>query len=273
MIITDYSFGANGSVLSTTATVFFAGTIGSRDVLFLTGDADQSHEVSLMLSGIGSRSDYSHVKYTTSHALRDATTITVRSGFKPELITLWDSDEQLVLFSDPVTAASFWSPAIREETENTIPGLETFWQFGTNTTVLVGGPYLVRNATINGSTLSLYGDLNATVPLTVIGSPSVTHVTWNGKAVSVKNEGRGVLTGKLTLSSKVKEVKVPTLTGWKFAESLPEIKAGFDDSAWIVADHTTTNITVQMAYGDGRVLYGMSGAIPLRLCGTLTGPT
>ncbi|TFK90371.1 glycoside hydrolase family 35 protein [Polyporus arcularius HHB13444] len=256
VIITDYSFGANGSVLSTTATVFFAGTIGSRDVLFLTGDADQSHEASLMLSGTGSRSDYSHVKYTTSHALRDATTITVRSGFKPELITLWDSDEQLVVFSDPVTAATFWSPAIREETEHTIPGLETFWQFGTNTTVLVGGPYLVRNVTINGSTLSLYGDLNATVPLTVIGLPSITHVTWNGQAVSVKNEGRGVLTGELTLSSKVREVKVPKLTVWKYAESLPEIQAGFNDSNWIVADHTTTNITVQMAYGDGRVLYG-----------------
>ncbi|KAI0694018.1 glycoside hydrolase superfamily [Cerioporus squamosus] len=225
VLITDYSFGTNGSVLYTTATLFFAGTIGSRDVLFLIGDAGQSHEASLILSGKGSRSNDSHVEYTASPTLRGATTVTVRSGFKPGLITLWDSDEQLVLFSDPVTAATFWSPAIPATTENTILGLENFW---------------------HGTTLSLYGDLNATVPLTVIGSPDIKKVTWNEKPVSVKNEGRGV-----------KEVRVPRLTGWKYAESLPEIKADFDDSDWTVADHTTTNITIPMAYGDGRVLYGI----------------
>ncbi|KAJ3010139.1 hypothetical protein NUW54_g2579 [Trametes sanguinea] len=35
VLVTDYSFGARGSVLYSTASVFFAGTIGSRDVLFL----------------------------------------------------------------------------------------------------------------------------------------------------------------------------------------------------------------------------------------------
>ena len=43
LVITDYSFGKNSSVLYTTASIFFAGTIGTRDVLFLYGDADQTH--------------------------------------------------------------------------------------------------------------------------------------------------------------------------------------------------------------------------------------
>ncbi|KAI1781617.1 hypothetical protein LXA43DRAFT_1105617 [Ganoderma leucocontextum] len=51
---------------------------------------------------------------------------------------------------------------------DTVPGFESFWQFGTNTTVLVGGRYLVRNATISGGTLALRGNLNASVPLTVV---------------------------------------------------------------------------------------------------------
>ena len=39
-------------------------------------------------------------------------------------------------------------------------------------------------------------------------------------------------------------------------DSLPETGADFDDSDWVVADHTSTNITQGMLFGDGRVLYG-----------------
>ncbi|KAI0747487.1 glycoside hydrolase superfamily [Fomes fomentarius] len=261
VLITDYSFGQRGAVLHTTASIFFAGTIGSRDVLFVSGDPDQSHEISLILSGRGGkRTTDAHVHFAPTQSLSSsvdgATTVTFRAGIARGLVTVWDSDEQLILFSDPVTAATFWSPPIRSQTANTIPGLETFWQFGTNTTVLVGGPYLVRNATLDRGTLALRGDLNASVPLTLIGPERVRSVTWNGKRVSVRDDGRGVLTGRLEQSPKVKEVKVPKLSGWKYANSLPEIMADFDDSDWVVADHTSTNITIGMAFGDGRVLYG-----------------
>ena len=50
-MITDYPFGAHSSALYTTASVFFAGTIGPRDILFVFGDADQSHELALKLTG------------------------------------------------------------------------------------------------------------------------------------------------------------------------------------------------------------------------------
>ncbi len=261
VLITDYSFGQRGTVLHTTASIFFAGTIGARDVLFISGDPDQSHEISLILSGRGGkRTKDAHVHFAPTQSLSSsvagATTVTFRAGITPGLVTVWDSDEQLILFSDPVTAVTFWSPPIRSQTSNTIPGLETFWQFGTNTTVLVGGPYLVRNATLDHGTLALRGDLNASVPLTIIGPERVSSVTWNGQRVSVRDDGRGVLTGRLAQSPKVKEVKVPKLSGWKYADSLPEIRADFDDSDWVVADHTSTNITIGMAFGDGRVLYG-----------------
>ncbi|KAM5536272.1 hypothetical protein V8D89_010049 [Ganoderma adspersum] len=270
VIITDYAFGRNGSVLHTTATVFFAGTIGARDVLFLTGDVGQSHEVALVLSGRGGRrASNAHVAYIDA---RGATTATVRAGFAKGFATVWDSDEQLVLFADPVTAATFWAPAIKWPTASTVPGLESFWQFGTNTTVLVGGPYLVRNATVSGSTLALRGDLNASVPLTVIGPTEIKGVTWNGERVGVENDGRGVLKGKLTLGEVVKTVQVPKLGEWRYADSLPEAKADFDDSDWIVADHTSTNITQGMLFGDGRVLYASMEAqacIPIFAIGTL----
>ena len=51
-------------------------------------------------------------------------------------------------------------------------------------------------------------------------------------------------------------VEVPELTGWRYADSLPEVGRGYDDGAWVVADRTSTNIPTKPAFGDGRVLYG-----------------
>ena len=259
LIITDYTFGAHGSVLYTTAAVFFAGTIGSRDVLFLHGFADQSHEFALKLSGSGKQLNSPRVVFDSS-ITPGFTTVAVQPG-DAGLLTLWDSDEQLVLFADPVTAATFWAPAIRSQTSQTIPGFETYWQFGTNKTALISGPYLVRNATIEAGTLALRGDLNASVPLTIIAPPEVERVTWNGERVAVQGHGRGVLTGRLQQKTGLGSVKVPELTGWKYADSLPEVQAGFDDSGWIVANKTSTNIFQKPVFGDGRVLYGGSLAL------------
>ncbi|TFK90360.1 glycoside hydrolase family 35 protein [Polyporus arcularius HHB13444] len=254
LVITDYSFGVHGSVLYTTAAILFAGTIGSRDVLFLHGFADQSHEFALKLSGSGERHNSTRVMFDSTTSPR-FTTIAIQPG-GAGLLTLWDSDEQLVLFADPVTAATFWAPAIHSETPETVPGFEHFWQFGTNTTALVSGPYLVRNATLNAGTLVLRGDLNASVPLTIVAPAEVKRVTWNGEHIAVKEHGRGLLTGQLKQKTGLGSVKVPELTGWKYADSLPEVQAGFDDSKWIIANKTRTNIFQKPLFGDGRVLYG-----------------
>ncbi|KAI0352573.1 hypothetical protein OH77DRAFT_1523159 [Trametes cingulata] len=262
LIVTDYTFGARSSALYSTAAVFFAGTIGTRDVLFLHGDADQSHEFALGLTGAGERVQSARVRFTASRGGSDITTVTVLPG-PAGLTTVWDSDTQLILFADPVTAASFWAPPIPSQTRATVRGLENFWQFGTNETMLVGGPYLVRNASLTdkGRTLELRGDLNASVPLTVVAPPSVTAVSWNGQHVgglrpTTDARGRGgFLTGTLTPRAAVQGVKVPALTGWMYADSLPEIREGFDDAGWVVADHTETGVPRKMEFGDGRVLY------------------
>lgn len=265
LIITDYTFGSYGALLYTTAAIYFAGRIGQRDILFLHGFADQSHEFALTLDGAGTRIKSSRVLFNST-LIQGSTTVTVLPG-SAGLLTIWDSPTQLILFSDPVTAATFWAPAIRDETPETIKGYETYWQFGTNTTALIGGPYLVRNATLEWGSrsrreLTLRGDLNASVPLTVIAPPEVSSITWNGERVRVQNHGRAVFTGELTMSTSVKEAKnkVPELKGWRFADSLPEVQPGFDDSEWVVANRTTTNAFVKPLFGDGRVLYGACSA-------------
>lgn len=186
------------------------------------------------------------------------TLVSILAGSKG-LVTVWESDSQLVLFSDPVTAGSFWAPAIPSE-QSSSP-LKNFWQFGTNTTALIGGPYLVRNATLSSSgELALRGDLNASTILTVIAAPEVKSVSWNGVDVPTDFAGNSnsnvIRTGQLSLSQEATGITVPELTNWKFADSLPEVQSGFSDEDWVVADHTTTNITTKPKFGDGRILYG-----------------
>ncbi|CAK5270671.1 unnamed protein product [Mycena citricolor] len=247
LVITDYAFGSS-FVDYTTAQIFYAGKIGSRDVLFLYGQPSESHEIRLKLSGTSSSSKSSLV--SQSGSVNGTTLIALHPGLTG-LTTLHESSSQLVLYADYATAATFWAPALSTSGE-----FGNFWAIGTNDTLLVGGPYLLRTATISGSTLALVGDLNATVPLTVFGPPGVKHVTWNGAAVHTTSASAGSLVGSLAPRSAATKIKIPKLAGWKYADSLPEIQSAFDDASWVEANHTTSNIPNPMNYGDGRILYG-----------------
>lgn len=254
IIVTDYSFGVSSKVLYSTAQVLFAGQIGGRDVLFLYGDPTSESEAALTLNGTP-RIQWAGVSSVSSNG---ATPVTFLPGIQG-LVTIWDSSEQLVLYSDADTAGTFWSPEIPA---NDSVEFANYWQFGTNSSILVGGPYLVRNATITGSTLAIRGDLKDSVQLTVIAPDHVKTVTWNGIPITddvaaVSNlTTQGGFVAQVKPSSTLLGFAPPALTNWRYADSLPEISSGFSDANWTIADHTTTNIPFKPYYGDGRVLYG-----------------
>ncbi|KAI0278189.1 glycoside hydrolase family 35 protein [Russula aff. rugulosa BPL654] len=238
VIVTDYHYGSSGFVLWSTAPIFFAGHIGTRDVLYVTADRGEPSELAL------SRSARVDLKFPEG---------VPREG----PLAVIDTETSLVLVSTTLAAGTFFAPVLSGACPHA-----NFWQIGTNSTVLVGGPQLVRNASIEADgTLALHGDLNASVTLQVIGPVHMTTVTWNGKPVTKNTTAThdlsrhpGTFVGHLPFSNT--NITVPTLTGWKFSDSLPEIKATFNDSNWVVANHTTTNIPFRPYYGDGRVLYG-----------------
>ncbi|KAI1781696.1 hypothetical protein LXA43DRAFT_1105493 [Ganoderma leucocontextum] len=150
------------SLLFTTASIFFAGTIGEHDVLFLFGDADQAHEFALTLTGAGTRSTSPRLQFTNSSAAGITT---------------------LVHFADPASAATFWAPAVKSATVDTVPRFESFWQFGTNTTVLVGGRYLNMEPKLGGVAhrgISVY--LTASVASSLVSSSSA--VLGKGSSLS-----------------------------------------------------------------------------------------
>ncbi|KAF8881918.1 glycoside hydrolase family 35 protein [Infundibulicybe gibba] len=242
VIVTNYAFGSSRLVIH--AQVFFAGTIDGRD-LPLTGTPNPLTHAQ------------SSVKFTAG--LTTGTTIVGFESGIEGLVTVWDSDKQLVLFADSVTAATFWSPVIAGKAADP---LKNFWGIGSNTSILVGGPYLVRAASISGSELALRGDLNTSARLTVIAPRSIRTITWNGDRVPSDVAASSGLThaggfvGTLNRAPTTQAITVPKLGGWKFKDSLPEVTSSFSDASWTVANHTTTNIPLKPYYGDGRILYG-----------------
>ena len=263
VVVTDYTFGSS-KLLYSTAQIFYASTIDKRDILFLHGDISQDHEATLVLTGTPNKvqnTQSSLIKFTTSNSsLASGNTIVSFLPGIEGLVTVWDSDRQLVLYADSVTAATFWSPVIAGPSNDP---LANYWGLGTNESILVGGPYLVRDAKLSGSTLALRGDLKTDVRLTLIAPRNVRYITWNDQPVfgdfsvasSLSSIGGfvGYLRRRHSLTSGI---KVPKLTGWKFRDSLPEIQESFNDDTWAVANHTTTNIPLKPHYGDGRILYG-----------------
>jgi hypothetical protein len=262
VIVTDYAFGKSRALYST-ASVLFAGVIDGRDVLFLHGDQSQEHEVALTLGGQsnGAASNPNiQVTNSNSGALTNATVINIVKGTQG-VVTIWDSTTQLVMFADSVTAGTFWAPTIAGASSDP---LKNFWGLGTNQTVLIGGPYLVRTAGLSnsGAQLELTGDLKSDATLTIIGPRTIRSVSWNGQVISssAKEGSRvtsiGGFTGQISTARSLVTITIPALTGWKYKDSLPEVVSGFDDSTWTIANKTTTNIPSKPYYGDGRILYG-----------------
>ncbi|KAJ1305575.1 hypothetical protein OPQ81_000575 [Rhizoctonia solani] len=108
--------------------------------------------------------------------------------------------------------------------------------------VLVFGPYLVRNATIKGSTLAITGDLKSGTPteLEVLAPSSVKSVTFNGKSVKVSKTALGTLKGSVVTKDLTPNLPSLKSLEWKCTDSLPEVAVGFDDSKWVVATKNST---------------------------------
>jgi hypothetical protein len=104
--------------------------------------------------------------------------------------------------------------------------------------VLVKAGYLVRTAKVDGTTLSLTGDLNSTTPIEVLGgAPSaLAKLTFNGQDIPFTTSSEGIISA--TVEYAEPKLSIPQLQSleWKYVDSLPEIQSSYDDSAWKSAD-------------------------------------
>jgi hypothetical protein len=103
--------------------------------------------------------------------------------------------------------------------------------------------YMIRSVHIQGPALHIDGDLNATVPIKVIGAPSnLRSLHFNNAKVDFTTDP---VTGDWSSNLKynLPKVNLPDLSrlSWKYVDNLPEILPSYDDSAWTKADKKTTN--------------------------------
>jgi hypothetical protein len=100
----------------------------------------------------------------------------------------------------------------------------------------------VRAAKVDGTTLALTGDLNATTPIEILGGAptSITKLTFNGQDVDFTTSKEGVISA--TVDYPRPRISIPQLQDleWKYIDSLPELQSTYDDSAWKVADMKKT---------------------------------
>lgn len=157
-----------------------------------------------------------------------------------------------VFIADKKSASAFWAPKISNVGDHT--------QYDTSPdvpSVLIRGPYLVRDVTSKGSTLAFTGDINGTTTIDVFAPTKYRTVTWNGANVKVTKSELGGLRGMLTFPSDLNRVDVPSLAEvkWKCADSLPELALNFDDSDWVVANKTSTKRPQQPLAGKVRFIH------------------
>ncbi|KAF9873844.1 hypothetical protein CkaCkLH20_08578 [Colletotrichum karsti] len=110
--------------------------------------------------------------------------------------------------------------------------------------VIVKAGYLVRSAEASrdSGVLSLAADFNGTTTVEVIGAPGwVQQLNINGEKVDAVRNSIGNL--EIIINYETPTLNLPDLSSvdWKYADSLPEITAGYDDSMWPSANHQTWN--------------------------------
>jgi hypothetical protein len=153
--------------------------------------------------------------------------------------------------ADRNTAYNYWVLKLPNDNGLYAPNLAA-------STVIAKAGYLLRNATVSGSTLSLVGDFNATTDIEVIGGAprKLKTLNINGKSADFKQDSTGVVT--TTVSFDNSDISVPSLSSldWKYIDSLPEIQSDYDDSLW-------TKANLKKSYNDEVVL-----RTPVSLIGT-----
>ncbi|KAJ5948445.1 CAZyme family GH35 [Penicillium verhagenii] len=226
IIVTDYEVGKASSLLYSSAEVLTYATLDEDVIVFY------------MTSG--QKAVFAFVDPPTHLTFKTYGTSNVTSA------TVNNRTEYTYTQGDGSTALEFSNGVLIYLLET-----ETAWNFfavptTTNPNVspsdhiLALGPYLVREATISGETVSLVGDnANSTSIEVYTGESKVTKIKWNGKSIATKKTAYGSLIGSAPGVGSTK-ISLPTLKSWKSQDAIPEIQADYDDSRWVVCNKTTT---------------------------------
>ncbi|OHW97635.1 glycosyl hydrolase family 35 protein [Colletotrichum incanum] len=234
VIVTDYRVG-NTTLLYLTAEIFTWKEYNNQTVLVVYSGPDESHEMAIKTNATplfleGTSIDHHYVNNTL--VLSWATLTTRR---------VVQVDHLLIYILDRNSAYNYW---VTDK-----PGGSSRPSYGTSImspeSLIINGGYLIRSVTIQGDTLRVQADFNRTTELEILGvDAEVTKLEVNGKPlVHTTNNLTNWIAHPTFMDSAFTVPDLKTLN-WTFLDSLPEIRPGYDDSAWPLANHTTTNNTI-----------------------------
>lgn len=230
-IVTDYTFGESTLLYSSAEIMTYA--LFEQPILILYLNEGQSAEFVLKTSSSTPTitGDSTVDVSTSTFNGTSATKVTyTQSAGKTVLQFPGDSGPQIWLV-DRITAWGIWAPPL---TSN--PNVQP------NEHLLVSGPYLVRSASVSGSTVDLIGDLNTTTTIELAAPANITEFAWNGATVSANKTEYGTLVATLPGPQVDLSTLLPDLESltWLSADSLTERAQKYSDASWVIANHTTT---------------------------------
>ncbi|KAH7102986.1 glycoside hydrolase family 35 protein [Auriculariales sp. MPI-PUGE-AT-0066] len=226
--LVDYTAGSTQLVYSS-AEIFTSLTVDKKDVIVLYGAKGELHETAIKTSATAKVVGGSGIikQQTVSDGV-----LAIQYTISGQ--TIVDVGSTLLYLVDRDNAYQFWNVYV--------PGTGAYAHFSTKNPILIKGGYFVRGATVAGGVLSITGDLDGTSSLEIIAPATDSKViTFNGARLQTRKTAYGSIVASVAVN--LPSLSLPTLSTvtWKVANSLPEISATYDDSKWVVANHTTTN--------------------------------
>ncbi|RLL97255.1 hypothetical protein CFD26_107078 [Aspergillus turcosus] len=225
IIVTDYNFGNNSTLLFSSAEVLTYANLDVDVLVFYLNVGQKGtfafkHGPKLAFQTYGnSNITASEASYGTQYSYTQGQGVTAVKFSNGVLVYLLDKESAWNFFAPPTTSSPQVAP---------------------NEHILVQGPYLVRGASINHGTVEITGDNANTTSIEVYtGNAQVKKVRWNGKTIKTRTTAYGSLIGTVPGAEDVK-ISLPSLDSWKAQDTLPEIQADYDDSRWTVCNKTVS---------------------------------
>ncbi|KFZ09594.1 hypothetical protein V501_05524 [Pseudogymnoascus sp. VKM F-4519 (FW-2642)] len=234
--VTDYDVGGT-TLLYSTAEIFtwkkFKVGKSDKTALVVYGGSGEQHEISIITGDSAKTIEGTGIVTKTA---KGTTTINWKVSATRRVVQV---GSLFVYILDRNSAYNYWVP---DFARNDQWGAFTS-NIGNATSVIVESGYLVRSVYIDGSTLHIDGDLNATAPIKVIGAPvEAKNLHFNNEKVKFTTD---LATGdwSSTVVYAAPKITLPELSklDWKYLDNLPEIQPSYDDSAWTHANHATSN--------------------------------
>ncbi|KAF2152398.1 glycoside hydrolase family 35 protein [Myriangium duriaei CBS 260.36] len=233
--VTDYDVGGT-SLLYSTADIFTWKKYSSKTVLVVYGAPGTTQELAIKTNGAATCLEDHGAQIVGSNG-----NVIINYVAGPSRQVVKVGSNFYIYLLDRNSAYNFWTVDLPTGLSSGDPNV------GIKNAAIVNGPYLVRTAAVDGTTLSLTGDINATTTVEVIGGApdGLTCLNFNGKSVDFKLSAEGVATATIILETPNFAIPDLSKATWKTIDSLPEIQANYDDSLWTNASLTYSNNTAR----------------------------